>query len=231
MKKQKTLLVVVLIVAVVMVALYLAMGLMPEKEKKTSTDTTPMLTDMSDVTYVEFENEEAKVTFEKVDGGWTCKENAQLELVQGYVDEKIETLAKIEGTLVKDAKKADCGLEKPAYTLVIKDAKETVKLFVGCDENEKTYAMLDGKDEIYEISDKIVDIIGSKAEDFSIQDDDMSKYYITIDEETDETGVVDEATDDATSDIVTDESVDDTDVDAGAAEDTDTTEGTDTTEQ
>ena len=64
MKKQKTLLIVVLIVAIAMVGLYLAMGLMSGKEEKTGDDVkaVPMLTDMEDVTYVQYKNVEGTVT-------------------------------------------------------------------------------------------------------------------------------------------------------------------------
>ena len=85
MKKQKTLLIVVMIVAIAMVGLYLAMGLMSGKEEKTGDDVkaVPMLTDMEDVTYVQYKNAEGTVTLAKTDDAWKCEENAELELVDG----------------------------------------------------------------------------------------------------------------------------------------------------
>ena len=110
MKKQKTLLIIVLIVAIAMVGLYLAMGLMNGKKEETGDDAkvVAMLTELEDVTYIQYKNVEGTVTFSKTEDAWKCEENAELELVDGYIDEKAAELGNIEGKLVEDAKKAEC---------------------------------------------------------------------------------------------------------------------------
>ena len=178
MKKQKTLLIVVLIVAIAMVGLYLAMGLMNGKEEKTGDDAkaVAMLTEMEDVTYVQYKNAEGTVTLAKTDDAWKCEENAELKLVNGYIDEKAAELGKIEGTLVEDAKKADCGLEAPVYALTVKNAEKEVKLVLGVNEEGYCYAMLEGKSEIYKISEDVIAILNMSADNFAEPDGDVYSY-------------------------------------------------------
>lgn len=178
MKKQKTLLIVVLIVAIAMVGLYLTMGLMNGQKEKTGDDAKAiaMLTEMEDVTYVQYKNAEGTVTLTKTDEAWKCEENAELKLVDGYVNEKVAVLGEIEGTLVKDAKKADCGLEAPVYALTVKNAEKEVKLVLGVNEEGYCYAMLDGKSEIYEISEDVIEILNMSADSFAEPDGDVYSY-------------------------------------------------------
>ena len=178
MKKQKTLLIVVLIVAIAMVGLYLAMGLMSDKKEETGDDVKAiaMLTELEDVTYVQYKNVEGTVTLAKTDDAWKCEENAELELVDGYIDEKVAELGKIEGKLVEDAKKAECGLEEPVYALTVKNAEKEVKLVLGVNEEGYCYAMLEGKSEIYEISEDVIEILNMSADSFAEPDGDVYSY-------------------------------------------------------
>jgi len=187
MKKQKTLLIVVLFVAIVMVGLYVAMGLMDKGEGKKTTqkteDSKVMVTDLDGVTYVQYTNPDSTVTLIKAGDLWTSEEQPELELVDGYVEEKVSALSQISGEVVKDAKKADCGLEEPTYTLVLKNVKESVKLYVGYDEDGNYYAMLDGKNEIYAIKDTVVNIMDMDVDSYTEMDDDMSSYYENMEAE------------------------------------------------
>lgn len=185
MKKQKTLLIVVLIVAIAMAGLYLAMGIISGQQEQTGDDvkTIAMLTEMEDVTYVQYKNAEGTVTFAKTDDAWKCEENAELKLVDGYIDEKVAELAKIEGTLVADAKKEDCGLEEPVYSLTIKNAEKEVKLVFGVTEEGYCYAMLDGKSEIYEISEDVIVIMNMSADSYAETGLDMYSYLQNEEEE------------------------------------------------
>lgn len=222
MKKQKTLLIVVLIVAIAMVGLYLAMGLMSGKEEKTGDDVkaVPMLTDMENVTYVQYTSPEGTVTLSKTDDTWKSEDKPELILVDGYVDEKAAELGKIAGELVADADKVDCGLEVPAYTLTVKSGDKTVKLLIGVGEDGKCYASIDGKEDIYEIQEKVIDIMNMTAEDFSEPDGDMSSYYENLEEEAET--LIDEEAIEAGDDVVTDDTTDDSTTveDAGIEEGT-----------
>ena len=178
MKKQKTLLIVVLVVAIAMVGLYLAMGIISGQEEKTGDDvkTIAMLTEFEDVTYVQYKNVEGTVTFAKTEDMWKCEENAELKLVDGFVDEKTAELGKIEGKLVADAEKAECGLEESVYTLIVKNEDKEVKLILGVNEEGYCYAMLDGKSEIYEISEDVIEILNMSADGFAEPDGDVYSY-------------------------------------------------------
>lgn len=193
MKKQKTLLIVVLIVAIVMVGLYVAMGLMDKGEGKETTQTTDdskvMLTDLENVTYVQYTNEEGTVTLVKEGELWTSEEEPELVLVEGYVTEKVDALSQISGTIVKDAKKEDCGLDEPIYTLVVDNGTESVKLYIGCDEDGNYCAMIDGKNDIYSIKESVVNILKMNIDSYAEIDDDMTDYYSNLDAESDDTEV------------------------------------------
>jgi hypothetical protein len=213
MKKQKTLLIVVLIVAIAMVGLYLAMGLMKGQEEKTGDDAkvVTMLTEMENVTYIQYKNAEGTVTLAKTDEAWKCEENAELELVDGYIDEKAAELGKIEGTLVEDAKKADCGLEAPVYALTVKNAEKEVKLVLGVNEEGYCYAMLDGKSEIYEISEDVIEILNMSADNFAEPDGDVYSY---LQDGSEEPMVEEDALtgDDIVEDIISEDIVEEPDV-------------------
>ena len=221
MKKQKTLLIVVLIVAIAMVGLYLAMGIISGQKKETGDDarTIAMLTEMEDVTYVQYKNVEGMVTLIKTDGAWKCEENAELELVDAYIDEKVAELGKIEGTLVEDVKKADCGLETPAYALTVKNAEKEVKLVLGVNEEGYCYAMLDGKNEIYEIKEDVIEILNMSADSFAEPDGDVYSY---LQDESDETLVEDDelAGDDTVEEIIPEEVTEDTTTEESTSEET-----------
>lgn len=209
MKKQKTLLIVVLIVAIAMVGLYLAMGIIGGQEEKTGDDAKAiaMLTEMENVTYIQYKNAEGTVTLSKADEAWKCEENAELKLVDGYVNEKVAVLGEIEGTLVKDAKKADCGLEAPVYALTVKNAEKEVKLVLGVNEEGYCYAMLDGKSEIYEISEDVIAILNMSADNFAEPDGDVYSYLNDGSEEpmVEEDGMTE---DDLVEDIVPEDTAD-----------------------
>jgi hypothetical protein len=213
MKKQKTLLIVVLIVAIAMVGLYLAMGLMKGQEEKTGDDAkvVTMLTEMENVTYIQYKNAEGTVTLAKTDEAWKCEENAELELVDGYIDEKAAELGKIEGTLVEDAKKADCGLEALVYALTVKNAEKEVKLVLGVNEEGYCYAMLDGKSEIYEISEDVIEILNMSADNFAEPDGDVYSY---LQDGSEEPMVEEDALtgDDIVEDIISEDIVEEPDV-------------------
>ena len=211
MKKQKTLLIVVLIVAIAMVGLYLAMGIISGQKEETGDDvkTVTMLTELEDVTYIQYKNVEGTVTLAKTEDAWKCEENAELELVDGYIDEKAAELANIEGKLVEDAKKADCGLEEPVYALTVKNAEKEVKLVLGVNDEGYCYAMLDGKSEIYEIDEDVIEILNMSADNFAEPDGDVYSY---LDDGTEEPMVEEDALsgNDVVEDIVPEDTTEDT---------------------
>lgn len=166
MKKQKTLLIIVMAVVI----LCLATGCTGGKEEKTgdNVNTVTMLTDMEEVTYVQYKNAKGTVTLEQKEGVWKIAERPELTLMEDYVNNKVAELGKIEGKLVADAAKSDCGLEEPVYALTVKNAEITVNLVIGVSEDDVCYAMVDGKDDIYEISEEVVDTLNMSADVYSV---------------------------------------------------------------
>ena len=221
MKKQKTLLIVVLIVAIAMVGLYLAMGIISGQKEETGDDvkTVAMLTELEDVTYIQYKNVEGTVTLAKTEDAWKCEENAELELVDGYIDEKAAELGNIEGKLVEDAKKEDCGLEEPVYALTVKNAEKEVKLVFGVNDEGYCYAMLDGKSEIYEIDEDVIAILTMSADSFAEPDGDVYSYLNDGSEEpmVEEDGMAD---DDLVEDIIPEDTVEDTGSEEPATDET-----------
>ena len=166
MKKQKSLLIIVM----ALVTLCLATGCTRGNDNKTGDDveTISMLTDMKDVTYVQYKNAKDTVTLEQKEGVWTIGERPELTLMEDYVNNKVAELGKIEGKLVADATKAECGLEEPVYALTVKNAETTVNLVIGVSEDDVCYAMVEGKDDIYEIKEDVVDTLNMSADVYSV---------------------------------------------------------------
>lgn len=175
MKRKKTIIIVALIVAIITVGVYLAM-----KNVRNKTDgkdkTVVMLTEMEDVTYVQYKNEEGTVTLSKTDGAWICEGREELVLTSGYVYEKVAELGKIKGTLITDVGKADCGLEETVYSLIVKNSEKEVRLVLGINEEGHCYAMLEGKSEIFEISAGIFELINLSADAFVAPNEDMHLF-------------------------------------------------------
>lgn len=197
MKKQKVIGIIALIVAIVAVGVCLLMW-NKGKNANGKADKMMMLTDMKDVTYVQYKNADGTVTLVKEDDVWKSEEKEALVLVGGYVDEKVAGLCNIKGLRVVDATKAQCGLDKPVYALTIKNSQKEVTLVLGVDEDGTCYAMLENKEEIYEVSQDVMEILDMSIENFVAPDEDM---HSTIQDEPDET-LMDE-------DIATNEDVDD----------------------
>jgi len=185
MKKQNALLIIVM----ALVTLCLATGCTRGNGNKTGDDveTISMLTDMKDVTYVQYKNAKGTVTLEQKEGVWTIGERPELTLMEDYVNNKVAELGKIEGKLVADAAKAECGLEEPVYALTVKNAKTTVNLVIGVSDDDVCYAMVDGKDDIYEIEEAVVDTLNMSADVYSVAGADGS-----IEESTEESDVLEE---------------------------------------
>ena len=174
MKKGKVLLIFVVLIAIATIGVYLVIGLQNEKKeaekdeevKQEEVVENPMLTDMEDVIYIQYKNQESTVTLVKTGIAWGSEDNKDLLLLTGVVEDKVAVLAKIQGTPVTDAVKADCGLETPAYELTVKDQETSVKLFIGVGADGSCYAMIEGKEEVYKIAKDVVDILNMKIDEF-----------------------------------------------------------------
>ena len=176
---------------------------------KRSVKTVAMLTELEDVTYIQYKNVEGTVTLAKTEDAWKCEENAELELVDGYIDEKAAELGNIEGKLVEDAKKEDCGLEEPVYALTVKNAEKEVKLVFGVNDEGYCFAMLDGKSEIYEIDEDVIAILNMSADSFAEPDGDVYSY---LQDGSEESMIEDDELigDDAVEEIIPEDTVEDT---------------------
>ena len=173
MKKQKILLIVVLILAIAIVGLYYVIELINGQEEQSGDEVTTvtMLTEMENITYVQYKNAEGVVTLVKTEDEWKCEENTELVLIDVYVNQKVTELGKIKGTLVEDMRETECGLDEPVYTLTMRNSEKEVRLVFGADEEEHCYAMLEGKNDIYEISEDIIAILNLSVDSFTAQDD------------------------------------------------------------
>ena len=176
MKKQSILIIAILLMVAFLFGCATTDTSVQEPVKKA-------LTNMKDVTYVQYKNAESTVTLVKADDMWSCEEQAELSLVHAFVEDRMKVLSHIEGTVVADAKKAECGLEEPAYTLTVKNAEKTVTLFVGMNEDFELYAMVDGEDTIYSIDDEVVEVLSMEATSFSQPTDDVYSYIMDTEED------------------------------------------------
>lgn len=176
MKKQSILLIAILLMVTFMFGCALS-------DKSSKEPAEKALTDLENVTYVQYKNAEGTVTFVKAEDKWSCEENAELTLVHAYVDDRVKVLGHIEGTVVENAKKSECGLDEPAYTLTIKNAEKTVKVFIGMNEDYELYAMVDGEDAIYSIHDDVIEVLDMGAEQFAEPSGDVYSYLIDTEEE------------------------------------------------
>lgn len=169
---------VILLLTIILAAGLIGCAKKEEKETAKKEEAAGVfLTDLEDVTYVQYSNPDEKVTLVKDGEVWTSEGEPERKLVSGFVQEKVDVLSKIDGELMKDLVKEDCGLDEPMFALIIKNEKTTVHIFFGFDNDGYCYAMVDGSEDIYKVEDKVANVLNMTIESFAESDGNMAGYY------------------------------------------------------
>lgn len=161
--------------------------------------TQVVLTNMNDAVYLKYTDNTNTITLVNTDGIWYFEDDTETWLDQEVVISVTDKARKLVAVdVVEDAKAlTEYGLDKPAYTVGIKDGEgNEVLIYIGdADEAGNYYVTIGEKEEVYVISEQFVTALHFDKEMFveniedEIYEEDVYEEEIieeepTVDEET-----------------------------------------------
>lgn len=154
MRQKKTLMILILVFAGLL-ALYAGITFYQKNQsaKKSSSDQL-IIKNMNAITSISYNNGQ-DLSFVKKNGTWHYEKDGEYPLEQSYLNTMASQFQKI--TAVRRLKNGDSledyGLEKPAYTIKVKDKSGTeTTYYIGNASGDNYYLTLDDKSEIYTVS-------------------------------------------------------------------------------
>lgn len=159
MKKYKTM-IIFIAVFVVLFGLYFVMGLVNKSQSQKELEDTIMVTELSNITSVEYTDGETTMSFTKTEGVWTATDNDEINLDSSAVETIVSAVSYIEAVRILEGadELSAYGLEEPTYTITMKtEAGKEVTLYIGNSVDGNYYATTGDKVVVY--------VIGSSAAD------------------------------------------------------------------
>lgn len=171
-KKRNTLIALLAILVLVCGAYF---GVLKYNEAQESQETQEQdesipIIEMSDVVAVSYENETAKLSFEKQEDEWICVDQEDFPLMQNRINSIANAMKEMDANRKLDdtSDLAQYGLDQGTKTVTAKDSNGNTKTLKIGNVNEYTgdyYAMVDGDSSIYTISESIVNYTNYTLDD------------------------------------------------------------------
>lgn len=161
MKKYKSMM-ILLVVLVVFVGLYFVMQGISKKQAEEESEEDILVTNLGDLVELEYTDGKSTMSFVKEEDAWYVKSDKAFALDSAKVDEITESLVKVTADRKLDGadEPSAYGLEKPAYTITMKDANgKEVILYIGNEVETGNYATTDDKKVIYTIGSTVADAL------------------------------------------------------------------------
>lgn len=154
MRQKRTLMILILVFAGLL-ALYAGITFY-QKSKSAKKSSSGQLTvkNMKAITSISYNNGQ-NLSFVKKDGTWYYEKDSEYPLEQSYLSTMASQFQKIAAVrrLKNGDSLKDYGLEKPAYTIKVKDKEGTeTTYYIGNASGDNYYLTLDDKTEIYTVS-------------------------------------------------------------------------------
>ena len=159
MKGHKTLIGLVLVIAV-LTGLYFVMGKINENKAENEVEEDIVVINMGDVSFVEYTDGTNTMSFGKGENGWYWTEDEAKELDQTLVQGIADDLAYISAVrkLENADEFADYGLDKPSYTILIKDNEgNEVNVHLGNSTGDNYYATVGDTGVVYTVGSAVAD--------------------------------------------------------------------------
>lgn len=188
MRQKKTLMILILVFAGLL-ALYAGITFY-QKNQSARKISSGQLTvkNMKAITSISYNNGQ-DLSFVKKDGTWYYEKDSAYPLEQSYLNTMASQFQKI--TAVRRLKNGDSlkdyGLEKPAYTIKVKDKEGTkTTYYIGNASGDNYYLTLDDKSEIYTVSADLLSNLSYSLKDMmktdtfpSLSSGNLKKVVIT----------------------------------------------------
>lgn len=154
MRQKRTLMILILVFAGLL-ALYAGITFYQKSQSaKKSSSGQLTVKNMKAITSISYNNGQ-NLSFVKKDGTWYYEKDSEYPLEQSYLSTMASQFQKIAAVrrLKNGDSLKDYGLEKPAYTIKVKDKEGTeTTYYVGNASGDNYYLTLDDKTEIYTVS-------------------------------------------------------------------------------
>lgn len=161
MKKYKTM-IILLAVFVVLIGLYFVMQYVNKVQTESGQDETIMVTELENLSAMEYTNGETTMSFTNSEGVWTVTDNSEINLNSGAVDAIANALSRVQANRVLEGadELSSYGLEEPAYTITLKtEAGTEVTLYIGNSVDGNYYATIGDMAIVYVIGSSAVDAL------------------------------------------------------------------------
>lgn len=172
MKQKKTLQILLLVFAGLLV-LYAGISFYKKnKSSKEDSDQT-LITNLKSLTSISYNNNRETLSFEKDRNKWYYSKNKKYPITQSSLENLASTFQKVEA--VRELKNADAlkdyGLDKPTYTVRVKDKSgKSVIYYIGNATGENYYITYGDKSKIYTVSSDIASGLSSSLDDLITTD-------------------------------------------------------------
>ena len=172
MKQKKTLQILLLVFAGLLV-LYAGISFYKKnKSSKEDSDQT-LITNLKSLTSISYNNNGETLSFEKGRNKWYYSKNKKYPITQSSLESLASTFQKVEA--VRELKNADAlkdyGLDKPTYTVRVKDKSgKSVIYYIGNATGENYYITYGDKSKIYTVSSDIASGLSSSLDDLITTD-------------------------------------------------------------
>lgn len=161
MKKYRTM-IILLAVFVVLIGLYFLMQYVNKIQTEKGQDETIMVTEIGNLSAMEYTDGETTMSFTKSEGVWTVTDNSEINLDSDAVDTIANALSQVQAVRVLEGadELSSYGLEEPEYTIKLKaDSGTEVTLYIGDAVDGNYYATIGDKVVIYVIGNFAVDAL------------------------------------------------------------------------
>lgn len=153
--RQKRTLMILILVSAGLLALYAGITFYQKSQSaKKSSSGQLTVKNMKAITSISYNNGQ-NLSFVKKDGTWYYEKDSEYPLEQSYLSTMASQFQKIAAVrrLKNGDSLKDYGLEKPAYTIKVKDKEGTeTTYYIGNASGDNYYLTLDDKSEIYTVS-------------------------------------------------------------------------------
>lgn len=167
MKQQKKLLVLILVFAGLFV-LYTGITLYQKKQTSSKSSDAAYIVSLKSLTSLSYTSNGTTLNFEKDKGTWYYSKHKDYPIIQSYLKTMASQFQKIEA--VRELKDADAlkdyGLDKPAYTIKVKDSSgKEVTYYIGNAAGENYYLTYGDQSKIYTVSSDLLSNLSYSLDD------------------------------------------------------------------
>lgn len=179
MNKKKKQMFLLLGVLVLLVVVYFGIQVTTKHQEKKAKEkkeaSTIYITDMDDISVINYDVGDGTQTFEKQDGSWVYVKNPEFPLDESYPEQIVDTFGKLKAQreLEDGDELSDYGLDNPAYRIQLTDADgNKTSVYFGNDTGDDSYYVtVDDTKKVYTVSSEVLQDLQHSLDDMAKLDD------------------------------------------------------------